>query len=101
MFSQRVAVRSDQFARCSTNFSMSHLTLVNSGCCTTRRRSSSAVEMHSATRYVAGHRDMSFIIITVVVLQYSSKLDRGDYVVKLQVSEFYLAHTSLFGTWTP
>ena len=74
---------SDQFARCSTNFSMSHLTPVNSGCCTTyaRRKSLSAVEMHSATRYVAGHKDMSFFI--TVVLQYSSKLDRGDYVVKL------------------
>ena len=84
-----MAVRSDQFARCSTNFSLSHLSLVNSGCCTTHRKSSFAVEMHSAIRYMAGHKDMSFFI-TVVVLQYSSKLDRGDYVVKLQVSDTVL-----------
>ena len=36
---------------------------------------------------VANHSNISIII--VVVPQYSSKLDRGDYVVKLQVSDMF------------
>ena len=50
LISLRVAVKSDQFAPCSINSSMSLLTLVSCGCCTTHKRNWSVVEMHSAIK---------------------------------------------------